>query len=405
MVTRPRAWWIGWLWVLTLSPLPAAVTDTVLTIGEELTVVREIRPLTVVRGDQELVLTGIPQQADLSTLTLRIRRVPVQLREWRWADSVEDELGAVNARIHVPVGGTHPFEVTYQVPGISWRADYRITPHPGSGQDRRTPQITVVGSVHLENTTARTFRAARIILVGADPRQRRQVERRPGILQLADHPLAAAWQPVRLDPPVTQRYVLPHRIEVAAQGVTQAEWIRAEPISFAVLHVMDARRMPLATEEEDYPLTHYWVLRNRADEGLGWPLPPGRVVFERGGDDPVEEWLAHTAVDGEIRLALGPDVQVRGRRERRFRTIVRDGRFEEMYTLSVHNYRDHVVDIEVREKSRPTAQGQVIHATHEYEIRDGTILLRAAIPAGQTWTADLRLRLRSGYYPSAAWEH
>ena len=387
---------MGLIWLACAVPLFATVTDTVLTVGADITVVREVRPLSVGRGEQEILLTGIPEQADLSTLTLRLRRVPVQLLEWQWAGLDEDGLGTVRARIHMPVGGQHAFEVTYQVGGIFWQVDYQITPNTsGGGWDHERSRVMFVGRAHLENLTGRTFADARILLVGADPRQPRRAERRPGSLQLGDSPLAEAWRPVRPDPPMTHRYALPQRLDVPARTTTTTEWIRADNVSATALYVMNARDIPLTMETEDYPLARHLLLLNRTAEGLGWPLPPGDVRVAMPPGNSIKGRLAHTPVNAEIRLEVGPDERVRGRRERLFRTVVREGRFEEMYHLWVHNQHDRAIDVEAVEESRSTQQGTVIHATHEYEIRAGAFRMRTAIPAGETWTADLRLRVRA----------
>ena len=61
----------------------SSIRETSLTIGHGWAIVRELRSFSLNEGEQEVVFEGIPPEADLSSLVVRSRRVPLEVLECR----------------------------------------------------------------------------------------------------------------------------------------------------------------------------------------------------------------------------------------------------------------------------------------------------------------------------------
>ena len=407
-----------------LSASPDAL-DTSVTIGEGWAIVREVRRMDLVAGEQELVLRGIPAQADLGSLTIRTRRIPVDLLEWerldpgaRRASQVADadelvidasgavhtgadesdarrEAGAVRCRIRIPVGGARSLEVVYRVTGLEWSSYYQVFMHGDPDGLDEGVTLDLAGFLRIENETGLSFPDARVRLVGADPRLPREPDRRPGFLLLADTPLAGLWEPGDVDPPPEFVYRMPRRVSIPARTDTDARLIEAHRISATRLFVMDAREIPLSATGNFQPLNEYLVFKNTAANGLGWMLPAGPVEVFHGVTRRTLQlpgFLPHTPINREIRVDLGKADDVQGMRRSVRRTRPESGYYEELFRLGVENLRTRDIAVEIRERPPGALTWDVQSATQEYELEGGWLLMRPRLREGEMREIDLRLR-------------
>lgn len=414
----------GWAALCAESTI-ATITETTLTIGSEWTAVREVRRLRVTAGEQYIRLEGIPATADLSSLTIRTRRIPVDLLHWereheapatesaatgdlrltraeftepRGSRHHDSGTGAVLCLIRFPLAGEHAFEITYRMRGLVWNAHYRVLLRGDLDSADERMSIDLDGHIHFENNSNRSFEQAWIRLAGADPLLTEFEERRtPGFLLLADTPLAQLWQrPVPIVHP-EHVYRLPRRVDLPAQAKTEAQFVQASRLPTGRLYVMNSHEIPLSLTRTLSPLRQQLVFANTTERGLGAALPPGDVFIYQGIAQRTlfrHGRLAHTGRGQEIRIDLGPTAQVTGMRRSRLRTAVRSDHYEEVFELAVANNRPAAVQVEIRETPRLTLGWQVVQASEEYQRSRGTLRFRPRVGAGEERTIDFRLRIQ-----------
>ncbi len=416
---------LGWATLLA-HPTLAVITETTLTIGSDWTTVREVRRLRVTAGEQQIRLEGIPATADLSSLTIRTRRIPVDLLHWereretpspqrltngnlhltraeltnpQHATFNEDSgIGVVLCLIRFPLAGEHAFEIKYRMRGLTWNAHYRVLLRGDLDSADERMSIDLDGHIQFQNNGNRSFDQAWIRLAGADPLvTAHEVRRVPGFLKLAETPLARLWE---RPPPIVHPehvYRLPRRVDLPAQAKTEAQFVEARRLPTSRLYVMNSHEIPLSLTRTFSPLRQQLVFANTTERGLGAALPPGDVFIYQGIAQRTlfrQGRLAHTGRGEEIRIDLGPTEQVTGMRRSRLRTAVRSDHYEEVFELAIANHRPSAVQVEIRETPRLTLGWSVVQSSEEHQRSRGTLQFRPRVSAGEERTLDFRLRIQ-----------
>lgn len=407
----------------------AEIVHTSMVIGEEWTTVREVRRVHVQAGEQELLLEEIPDTADVSSLVIRTRRIPVELLSWHRSIATPDAMepgapddlritfqgdvqvgmhglaqqarheasGGVVCRIRFPVAGTHLFDVHYRMQGIHWAADYQVFLRGQLDDADEQMAVGLTAMLRLKNTSDRDFDGAIVWLTGGDPRVRHRPVRLPGFLIMIEGPLADLWQTQEPLPRIRQLYPVPRPINVPRQSRADIVFADAPRIPATRLYVMDSERIPLSRLGTFHPLDPFLTFPNTAALGLGQSLPPGPVAVYQGVARRTLQrigFLPHTLPDQEIRVALGPTAEVMGMRRSFGRTARQGNQQEELFELGVWNHRSSPVTVEIRERPPATLGWTLLRITQDFEERRGVIVMRPRLAGDERRRIDLRLRLQ-----------
>ena len=177
-------------------------------------------------------------------------------------------------------------------------------------------------------------------------------------------------------------YRIPEPVTVAARSQKQVALLRRPGVPIARVYRWSV------SGEEVHGLSPTLVTRNREEEGLGLPLPSGRVAFfeVREGRRIFVDYgrIDDVAVGEKLELDLGPSTEV-------VSTVVRefDGPDWDDYRVTVTNAKPVPVDIEIEllgVRVRFDVPGRRL------EERDGAPLWRARVPANGS--AELRYRMK-----------
>ncbi len=417
--------------LLGLAQLGAAeVIQTTLVVGEEWTSVREVRRIEVRAGEQELILQDIPDTADLSSLAIRTRRIPVELLNWSRASqstashvdladsealwitpqghilagphrpigtTQEDLNRAVVCRIRFPVSGMQVFDIHYRMKGIRWSADYQVSLRGRLDDPNEQMAVGLKGFLRFENDSDRDFEQATLAVTGGDPRIARRPLRWPGFLMTIEGPLAEIWHRPEVSPRARNFYRLPRPVTLPRRSRTDVVFADAPRIPATRLYVMESAHIPLSRLGTFHPLEQFLTFPNSAGTGLGVSLPPGPVSVYQGIARRTlqrDGFLPHTLPGQEIRVALGPTDAVTGMRRSFGRTIRADNQQEELFELGIWNHRDAPVAVEIRERPPATLGWSLVRITEDFEEQRGVIVMRPRVRGGERRRIDLRLRLQ-----------
>lgn len=424
------------LWGLVLSfaaaSVAAAAEEVTLTLGDGWGVVREVRTVELKAGEQEIVFGEIPAEADLSTLAIRSRRVSVDLLSWAWveegaqAQRVADEDGLVTMgradgaarwtpgesapvpgmqtlrRVRCVIrssgAGRRPLELLYRVDGVSWSCHYQALVRGELAEEREALAVDFAGAARIQNGTARGFADVLVRLVGPGRLPEPGRDPGPGYLMMdEDHPLADLWRSAEPEVGPEYEYRPVRRVTLVARAATEVPLAGAERVPAAPLYAMRSEDVPLAARGAGTPLTKMIVFKNAVRHGLGSALPPGPVdVFLGGMRRQMLEGAAipFTAADGEIRIALGSDPGVRGRRRAVAHTEAAQGSYEAVYEIVVDNERDSPVVVEISEKPPPILEWNLLSSTAACTERAQRLFFRQTVAAGSFSTIQYTLRVR-----------
>lgn len=179
-------------------------------------------------------------------------------------------------------------------------------------------------------------------------------------------------------------YRIPIPVTVAANSQKQVALLQRPRVR--VSFVYRRRLDPTNYDEEPQAVARFLVTRNREREGLGLPLPGGRVaLFAAGADRPIligEGALTDRAVGDDVEIAFGPATGIFSRVE-----LLQDMPQSSEYRLIVTNDSPRPVRFE----AELDIDESNLRTRRRLSTRDGRPLWRARVPA--TGSAVLRYRI------------
>ena len=175
-------------------------------------------------------------------------------------------------------------------------------------------------------------------------------------------------------------YRIPERVTVASNSQKQVAMLEQGAVKVRTVY---RSRIGSGEPDERPPVTQLLITRNRASEGLGLPLPAGRLVlFGAGRERPLllgEGFVEDRAVgeDVEIEIAQASGVVARATK------LAETGE----WLLTVTNDQAQPIAFEMEIYDDPP-----IRSATRLERRDGRSLWAVTVPANGS--ASLRYRLR-----------
>jgi hypothetical protein len=256
-------------------------------------------------------------------------------------------------------------ELCYLSGGMSWEADYNLVA-PEDGE-----KLDVIGWVTIDNQSGRSFENARVKLMAGDVSKIQRDEREA-------FRAAAKATVAEGGPPVTEKsfdeyhlYTLQRPLTLRDRETKQVEFVRATGVSSERLYVYDGAsfdrnswrgydanflRQNDSIGAESNPKV--WVMRefkNSQDNGLGIPLPKGRLRFYRRDEDGQFEFVGennidHTPKDETVRVYVGNAFDIVGERKRTaFKVDNSNNWADESFEIVLRNRKKETVEVRVVE--------------------------------------------------------
>ena len=290
-------------------------------------------------------------------------------------------------------------QLSYLTNGMSWKSDYNLV-LPEKGDD-----VTLTGWVSIENNTGKTFEDAKIKLVAGDVNK---VKPAPQVRRKEVYAMAMA-DSVRAAPQVEEKkfdefhmYTLPLATTLRDRETKQVEFVRAENVQTQKLYVYEAFAVGYyggLNQNQNYgqnsqpDVAIYRELENKDDNGLGVPLPAGRMRFYRLDDDGQLEFtgentIDHTPKNETIRVYLGNAFDIVGERTRTdfYKHPSRD-LIRETFEIEVRNRSEEPVTVQVVEHLYRWSNWEIQKPSHEFEQTDAqTIEFPVDVAADETMT-------------------
>ena len=289
-------------------------------------------------------------------------------------------------------------ELAYVTGGLSWHADYNIVaPEQGDG-------LTVVGWITMENRSGKVFEDASIKLLAGDVNK---VRRDEGLMKMGYAARAAESDMSR---PVTERtfdeyhmYTLARTTTLHDSETKQVEFVRAEGVKSQRLYVYDGATLEPnqwaswagidMRNQPEYGANaqpKVWVMqefKNSEENGLGMPLPAGRVRFYKQDTDgrlefTGENTIDHTPRDETLRIYTGNSFDLVGERTRTDFRVDNDKDWaEEAFEIKLRNHKKEPVEIRVVEHLFRWTNWEITQSSQPFTKKDAqTIEFRATVP-------------------------
>ncbi|NVD28615.1 hypothetical protein HUO14_11945 [Parasphingorhabdus flavimaris] len=334
-----------------------------------------------------------------------------------------------------PQAVTAKLTLTYLASGFDWQADYIATVKQREVQEK--PKMDLFAWLTVANGGNQSFANANMMVVAGEPnRERRTDQVRPtgGALIIRCWPMQRTHQVpynpgyISAPPPppayapmmyedegaeimvtATRRsekmmdmaspvavvvaeqedlgdlklYRVPERVMVNAKGQKQVAMIVKPDVTFERVYVANAGNY----NESSAAISYVLRSKNDAENGLGVPLPAGRVaVFENSFAGPLlagEGALPDRALNNEIEVEVGRSSDVR-------LSVVstRQSRRKQSWRAVVTNARDHPVTFEME---IPHIISGLVRGV---EVIDGVPTWRVTVPANDEAKLSYAIKLR-----------
>jgi hypothetical protein len=290
--------------------------------------------------------------------------------------------------IEAHTAGTHRARFAYQTAGMTWWADYNLTyaePQPGSCR------LEVAAWVTLVNQSGASFNDAHLKLIAGD------VQRAQEARQYAPQPAAMARAMLDKSDGFAEKaffeyhlYTLGRTTSLPDNSAKQIELFPMAPgvgCEKTLVYYGQGARYPAYGSpmvdrnfgvQSNRKVDVYLRFRNASANGLGMPLPAGKVRVSQL--DPAdkslefigEDLIDHTARDETVQIKLGSAFDVVGERKQLdFRIDTTAKWIEEDIEVRVRNQKpDEAVNVIVKENLYRWSAWSVLRKSHEFTRED-----------------------------------
>ena len=313
--------------------------------------------------------------------------------------------------VHADRGGLHRTRVSYQTQGMTWWADYNLVFAPG--KDANSGRLDVGAWVSIINQSGAGYDEAKLKLIAGDvhraappgaaygDRVRKMAMTEaaaPGFQEKSffEYHLYTLGRPTTLPQNSTKQIELfetargvPADKVLVYYGLPGNYGFFPDPVTDRGFGVQSNKKVDV-----------YLRFKNTKDNGLGIPLPSGRIrVNQLDTDDGSLEFIGediidHTPRDEEVLIQLGSAFDVVGERKQTdFRVDSARNTMEETIEIELRNRKDEPVEVLVKENLYRWTNWEIVESSHEWRKIDArTIHVPVRVDAGEE--AVLRYRVR-----------
>lgn len=232
-------------------------------------------------------------------------------------------------------------ELSYLTRGMNWHAEYVAV---AAADDK---SIDLSGWVSLENRSGATYKNARLKLVAGDVNLVQEQARRGRMVKYAEQALAAADQFEEKSFFEYHLYTLQRQTTLKQNQTKQISLFPAARTATEKIYVYDGNMYGKKVRV-------HLAFQNRKKDGLGLPLPKGKIRVYKEDDDGSLEFIGedlidHTPENENVRLFLGNAFDIVGERTQQSSRRISDHSREESIKITLRNHKKSPVDVLVVE--------------------------------------------------------
>jgi hypothetical protein len=265
------------------------------------------------------------------------------------------------------VSGKRKTEVSYLTSGINWHAEYVAV------VDQLDQNLELAGWVSIDNRSGATYEEAKIKLIAGEVHRVREEIPLPR-LGKGEVMEMAAGAPQFEEKPFFEYhlYTLLRPATIKDNEIKQVSLFPTTNVKVKKIFTYDGAR-----DEKNIKVE--LEFKNSEADGLGMPLPQGKIrVYKADVDKSLEfvgeDLIDHTPKDEKVRVFLGNAFDIVGERRRTdFKQISNDVT-EESYEIKLRNHKEEAVEVVVVEHLYSYTTWEIIESNFKYEKKDaGTI--------------------------------
>jgi len=281
--------------------------------------------------------------------------------------------------------GEHQGEISYLTGGLSWNADYILVAGKNDDKADLTAWVTV------SNNSGVAYKDAKLKLVAGDvhraPRSTASVGAMRGMAKMAMSEMNGGMAEKSFFE--YHLYSLQRLTTLVDNSSKQVEMASAAGIPLKKIYIYDGAQGvqwlnygdsgywdPNYGVSSGKKISVYFEIHNRKADGLGIPLPKGRVrVYKKDDDGSLqlagEDAIDHTPKDEKVRVKMGESFDLVGERKRvSYASDFNKHRFEETFEIRLRNHKDADVTATVVEHLYRWTNWKIVDASQKWEKKD-----------------------------------
>jgi hypothetical protein len=293
--------------------------------------------------------------------------------------------------------GQHDAQVTYQTSGITWRADYNVI------VNENDTAADIGAWVTLLNESGASYPNAKLKLVAGDVQRVRPPQQIYGHrLEMGEARDAGLGGFVEKSFFEYHLYTLGRPTSIANNSTKQIELFPTRPdvpiektyVYYGLNDQWRYWRSPHPAQDANLgtdsnkKVDTYLQLQNSEQNGMGLPLPAGRVrVYKRDEADQSlefvgEDVIQHTPKNEKVMVKLGSAFDIVGERKQTNFTVDSDNHvITESFEITLRNHKTEPVDVIVKENLFRWVNWEITATSDKWEKQDfRTIHIPVKVP-------------------------
>jgi hypothetical protein len=265
------------------------------------------------------------------------------------------------------VSGKRKAEVSYLTSGINWHAEYVAV------VDQLDQNLELAGWVSIDNRSGATYEEAKVKLIAGEIHRVTEQAPPPRLGKGAMVEMAAAAPQFEEKPFFEYHlYTLLRPSTIKDNEIKQVSLFPTTNVKVKKIFTYDGAR-----EEKNVKVELEFT--NSQAEGLGMPLPAGKIrVYKADVDKSLEfvgeDLIDHTPKDEKVRVFLGNAFDIVGERKRTdFKQISQDVS-EESYEIKLRNHKEEAVEVVVVEHLYYYANWEITESNFTYQKKDANTI-------------------------------
>jgi hypothetical protein len=265
------------------------------------------------------------------------------------------------------VSGKRKAEVSYLTNGINWHAEYVAV------VDQKDQNLELAGWVSIDNRSGATYEDAKVKLIAGEVH--RVEEMAPMRMAKGGYALDVAQAAPQFEEKAFFEYHLYTLLRPATikdNEIKQVSLFPSTNVKVKKIYTYDGARYDKKVRVE-------LEFKNAQSEGLGMPLPQGKIrVYKADVDKSLEfvgeDRINHTPKDEKVRVFLGNAFDIVGERKKTDFKQITDDVTEESYQIKLRNHKEEAVEVVVVEHLYSYTEWEIRESTFPYEKKDANTI-------------------------------
>jgi hypothetical protein len=293
------------------------------------------------------------------------------------------------------LSGDRDCEVSYLTKGLNWHAEYVAAVDP---EDKN---LELSGWVSLDNNSGATYENAKLKLIAGEVHL---VEAYPA--RLAD--MEGLGRPSKAVPQFEERPFFEYHLYTMTRPATlkdketkQLSLFPAASTPVKKIYTFESGGYyPRAQSGQDEKVAVTLEFTNAQKQGLGIPLPEGKIrVYKADRDGSLEfvgeDRIDHTPKDEKVRVFVGNAFDIVGERTQKERQELAPKLVEETYEIKLRNHKEEKVEVVVVEHFYRSRDWEITESNYTYTKKDAwTVEFAIPVKPNEESTLEYKVRYR-----------